>query len=54
MVLDREGVVEVSVEDPGFTAAEAGPHAADMLSEHATNRDGVEPRTFEVQGTGWI
>jgi len=52
MVIDRDGLVEVN--DPGFTAAEAGPAAAEMLHEHARMLEQAEPVTYEVWGMGWI
>ena len=54
MMIDRDGVVEVTRYDPGFTAAEAGPAAAAMLHEHAATLVQEEPRTYEVRGMGWI
>jgi len=55
MVIDRDGLVEVTIEDPSFTAAEAGPSAADRASVYAEGLEGFrEQRTFEVRGTGWI
>jgi len=55
MVIDRNGLVEVTVQDPGFMTAEAGPSAAARITEHATGREeNREHQTFEVQGYGWF
>ena len=54
MIIDRDGLVEVSYDDPGFTAAEAGPEAADRLGALAREREELELRPYEVRGTGWI